>query len=56
MMLRQLMRSVLVAGIMAAIFAQPALRPYCSWSALAGSCIAGDDGGCAWDDSAGTCW
>jgi hypothetical protein len=56
MMLRQLMRSVLVAGIMAAIFAQPALRPYCAWSELAGYCSPGDDGGCAWDDSAGTCW
>jgi hypothetical protein len=50
----QLMRSVLVAGIVMAIFAQPLLRPYCSWSELVGYCD--DGGGCAWGDSAGTCW
>jgi hypothetical protein len=55
-MKRYVLRSVLVAGIMAGIFAQPLLTPHCSWSELSGSCIAGDGGGCAWDDSAGTCW
>jgi hypothetical protein len=56
MISRQLQRSVLVAGILAAIFAGPVLTPHREWSELAGSCIAGDDGGCAWDDSAGACW
>jgi hypothetical protein len=51
-----LLRSMLIAAILVATFAQPALRPYCAWSELAGYCSPGDDGGCVWDDSAGTCW
>ena len=53
-MIRALLRGVALYGILWALFAQPALRPYCAWSELAGYCD--DGGGCAWDDSAGTCW
>jgi hypothetical protein len=53
---RRLLRGLILASILWAIFAQPLLGPHCSWSEFAGYCYPGDDGGCAWDDSAGTCW
>ena len=53
---RRLLRGVIVAGILAAIFAHPVLAPDCEWSELSGWCIAGDDGRCVRDDSAGPCW
>jgi hypothetical protein len=56
MTLRRLGRSVALCGILWALFAQPALRPYCSWSELSGSCIAGDEGGCLWMGNIDVCW
>jgi hypothetical protein len=55
-MMRCLLRTILIVAIMVATFAQPVLAPYCAWSELSGMCYPGDDGGCVWDDSAGTCW
>ena len=53
---RRLLRGVIVAGILAAIFAQPVLVPYCSWSELDGYCYPGDDGGCVWTGDGDVCW
>jgi hypothetical protein len=55
-MIRALLRGVALYGILWALFAQPLLTPSCGWSELAGYCPPGDEGGCVWDDSAGTCW
>jgi hypothetical protein len=55
-MMRCPLRTILVVAIMVATFAQPVLAPHCAWSELSGMCSPGDDGGCAWDNSAGTCW
>jgi hypothetical protein len=54
--MRQLLRGVVLAGIMAALFAHPVLAPHCEWSELSGSCIAGDDGGCLWMGDSDVCW
>jgi hypothetical protein len=54
-MMRCLQKSLLVVAILLAIFSQPVLAPHCEWSELAGYCPSDGDG-CAWDDSAGTCW
>jgi hypothetical protein len=55
-MMRYLLRGVALCAILWVLFAQPLLTPHCSWSELAGYCSPGDDGGCTWDDSTGTCW